>query len=118
MTTSTWISKSRAQIVSSTPSPSPPASAKARATADSLTPKKRSSRRPGGLVRASSARKASVSSAFGHSRCSSNGGPGRITTRRPPARGTSSPGAVPASPIDAAPSGIVACFVTPGAKSA
>src|SRR6185503_17184058 len=37
-TRSTWISKSRAQIVASTPSPSPPASARARATADSLTP--------------------------------------------------------------------------------
>ena len=35
---STWISKSRAQIVTSTPSPSPPAAASASATADSETP--------------------------------------------------------------------------------
>ena len=35
---STWISKSRAQIVASTPSPSPPASASALAIADSLAP--------------------------------------------------------------------------------
>ena len=35
---STWISKSRAQIVASTPSPSPPAAASACATADSDTP--------------------------------------------------------------------------------
>ena len=41
-TRSTWISKSRAQIVASTPSPSPPASASAFATVDSLAPKKRS----------------------------------------------------------------------------
>ena len=44
---STWISKSRAQIVTSTPSPSPPASASAFATADSLAPKNRSTRRSG-----------------------------------------------------------------------
>ena len=37
-TRSTWISKSRAQMVASTPLPSPPASASTRATADSLTP--------------------------------------------------------------------------------
>ena len=35
---STWISKSRAQIVASTPSRSPPASASAFAIADSLAP--------------------------------------------------------------------------------
>ena len=46
-TKSTWISKSRAQIVTSTPSPSPPASASAFATADSLTPNMRSTRRSG-----------------------------------------------------------------------
>ena len=46
-TRSTWISKSRAQIVASTPSPSPPASASAWATADSLAPKNRRTRRPG-----------------------------------------------------------------------
>ena len=44
------------------------------------TPKKRRTRRLGGCVRARSARSASVSSAFGHSRCSSDGGPGRTTT--------------------------------------
>ena len=81
-TRSTWISKSRAQIVASTPSRSPPASASARATADSLAPKKRSTRRPGGGARASRARIGSVSSARGHSRCSSPGGPGSTTSPR------------------------------------
>ena len=103
-TRSTWISKSRAQIVASTPSPSPPASASAFATADSLAPKNRSTRRPGGCARASTRRTGSVSSARGHSRCSSDGGPGSRTTTARPVSSTS-PGAVPASPSEIAPSG-------------
>ena len=77
---STWISNSRAQIVTSTPSPSPPAAASASATADSGVPKKRSTRCSRAGARASTRRTASVSSARGHSRWSSRGGPGRTTT--------------------------------------
>ena len=55
-TRSTWISKLRAQIVTSSPSPSPPASWKACATCDSPGPKKRSVRRSGGVPRSSTRR--------------------------------------------------------------
>ena len=55
-TRSTWISKSRAQIVTSSPSPSPPASWNACATCDSPGPKKRSVRRSGGVPRSSTVR--------------------------------------------------------------
>ena len=74
-------------------------------------------RRSGGLPRSSTRRTASVSSARGHSRCSSGGGPGSTMTGVPLAS-TTRPGAVPASPRTSAPSGTVACFVTPCAKSA
>ena len=116
-TRSTWISKSRAQIVTSSPSPSPPASWNACATCDSPGPKKRSVRRSGGVPRSSTDRTASTSSAFGQSRCSSLGGPGRTMTGVPCAS-TTRPGAVPASPRHVAPAGTVACFRTPSAKSA
>ena len=56
--------------------------------------------------------------AFGQSRRSSLGGPGRTTTTQPVGARKTSPGAVPASPIETAGTGRVACFVTPGAKSA
>ncbi len=104
-------------MVASTPSPSPPASSKARATADSLTPNSRSTCRPGGCVRASSSRIGSLASAFGQSRRSSPGGPGRTTTTQPVGARKTSPGAVPARPIETAGAGLVACFVTPEAKS-
>ena len=59
----------------------------------------------------------SDSIARGQSRCSSPGGPGSTTTTQLPASSTT-PGAVPAMPSETAPSGSVACFRTPGAKSA
>ena len=65
----------------------------------------------------SPSRTGSVSSAPGHNRCNSPGGPGRTTTAAPPLWRTK-PGAVPASPIEIAPSGSVACLRTPCAKSA
>ena len=115
-TRSTWISKLRAQIVTSSPSPSPPASWNACATCDSPGPKKRSVRRSGGVPPSSTRRTSAVSSARGQSRCSSAGGPGRTTTGVPPAS-TTSPGAVPARPSTVEGSGTVACFVTPVARS-
>ena len=98
-TRSTWISNSRAQIVTSTPSPSPPASASACATADSGVPKKRSVRRPRLGARATTLRTGSDSSARCQRRRSSRGGPGSTTTTQPSVSSTR-PGAVPASPSD------------------
>ena len=69
------------------------------------------------MPRSSTRRTASVSSARGQSLCSSGGGPGSTMTGVPLAS-TTRPGAVPASPSTSAPSGTVACFVTPCAKSA
>ena len=81
---STWISKSRAQIVTSTPSPSPPAAASAcgdRRLADAVEAAGRAARAAG--ARASSRRSGSVSSARGQSCCSSRGGPGSATATQP-----------------------------------
>ena len=55
----------------------------------------RSTRRPGGRARASSRRTGSVSSARGHSRCSSRGGPGQDDDDAVAACSSTSPGAVP-----------------------
>ena len=65
----------------------------------------------------STARSGALATAAGQSRRSSLGGPGSTTNTHPSAAMTR-PGAVPATPITSAPSGIVACFVTPAAKSA
>ena len=89
-------------MVASTPSPSPPESSSALATADSLSPNSRSTRLPGGWVRRSSPRIGGLASAFGQSRRSSAGGPGRMTTTQPLGARRTSPGAVPARPIDTA----------------
>ena len=113
---STWISKSRAQIVTSTPSPSPPAAASASATADSGVPKKRRTLWARLGARASTRCTGGVSSALGQSRWSSRGGPGRMTTTQR-SRSRTSPGAVPARPREIEPSGRVACFRTPALKS-
>ena len=116
-TRSTWISKLRAQIVTSSPSPSPPASWNACATCDSPGPKKRSVFRSGAVPRSSTRRTSGASSARGQSRCSSVGGPGSTITGVPFAS-TTRPGAVPARPRIVDGSGTVACFVTPSEKSA
>ena len=87
-------------------------------------PPTRSRRRSGARAaraaraRASSARTGSVSSARGQSRCSSPRRAGQ-DDRRPRRRSRArSPGAVPASPSEIAPSGSVACLRTPVSKSA
>ena len=79
-TRSTWISKSRAQIVASTPSPSPPASSSACATADSLAPKKRA--RAARAPRERARRTGSLERRRPEPR-SSPGGPGGRRRRRP-----------------------------------
>ena len=76
---STRISRSCAQIVTSSPSPSPPTSSSTRATADSLGPKKRSSRCSGTSTPASTRCSAADSRTRGQSLRSSLGGPGRAT---------------------------------------
>ena len=114
---STWISKSRAQIVASTPSPSPPASASARATADSLAEEAQHAplRR---RARASTRRTGSVSSARGQSRCSSRGGPGSARRRTPPRLQRRAPAPCRRARARPRPPGSVACFARPAAKSA
>ena len=67
--------------------------------------------------RSSTRRTASVSSAFGQSRCSSRGRPGQDDDRRP-VRVDHEAGRGAGEPEDAAPSGTVACLRTPCAKSA
>ena len=114
---STWISRSRAQTVISTPWPSPPLSAIARATADSLGPKKRRTRCSLFGMRARIRPTDSWASAAGQSRRSSPGGPGSATATRPSCSSRTA-GAVPARPRETAPAGRVACFTIPSAKSA
>ena len=104
-TMSTWISNSRAQIVTSTPSPSPPASASAFATADSLDAveaERRGARprrpREDALHRLGGERPRPQLAA------ARRGGPGSTTTTHEPVSRTT-PGAVPAMPSETAPVG-------------
>ena len=104
-TRSTWISKSRAQIVTSSPSPSPPASWNACATCDSpgaeeakrAPQRRRAARRARGAPARSRARSARAAAAR-------PAGPGRTITGVPCAS-TTRPGAVPARPSEIAPVG-------------
>ncbi len=117
-TRSTWISKSRAQIVASTPSPSPPASSSARATADSLDAEEAEhAPRRRGRARGAAAANGAVSSARGQSRCSSPRRPGQRRPRRGRPCSSTSAGAVPASPTTTAPSGSVRLLADARARS-
>ena len=88
-----------------------------RATSDSLAPKKRSTRCAGGSARASTRRTGSVSSARGHSRCSSRRRPGQHDHDASPVS-QHEPGAVPASPSETRPPAASPASRTPGSKSA
>ena len=115
-TRSTWISKSRAQIVTSTPSPSPPASASARATADSLTAEEAEDAPARAAGRGRAAARTRPSRARAATAASAPRRPGQDDRDPSSPRPITRPGAVPASPSEIAPSGIVACFVTPGGE--
>ena len=115
---STWISKSRAQIVTSTPSPSPPAAASAWATADSpdaVEPQHAARRRlrareqPPQRLRLECARPELLQLARR---------PGQRRPRRVSAELEHERRRGAREPDDDAPSGIVACLRTPGSKSA
>ncbi len=115
---STWISKSRAQIVASTPSRSPPAAASAcgdRRLADAVeaqhAPRPRNRRARADAERLELERRAARAPA-----ARAEAPEGRRRGARPCS--SSSAGAVPARPTTSAPCGIVACLRTPGAKSA